>query len=53
MFSEYCRMIAAENILIAYRSRKASESANGWGAWGQENPELERILIDAEMIVHA
>lgn len=46
-FGELNRMIATENILIAYQSRKASDN---WGQWGQDHPDLEKILIDAELI---
>jgi hypothetical protein len=48
-YGETQRMITAENIVFAYRSRAASED---WGAWAQKYPDLEKLLIDVEMLVN-
>ena len=42
-------MIAAENIVTAYLSRRASQN---WGKWAQDNPALEKIILDAEVLAN-
>jgi len=46
-FGETRRMIRAENIEIAYHTRKRSEN---WAKWASENPTFEKILIEAEIL---
>jgi hypothetical protein len=46
-FGETRRMIRAENIEAAYLARKQSKSH---AAWANENPALEKILIEAEIL---
>lgn len=46
-FGEFRRMVTAENIDTAYRMRKA---AMNWDEWRKDNPELSRLLKEAEMI---
>jgi hypothetical protein len=48
-FGEIRRMIAAENIVTAYLSRRASQN---WGKWAQDNPALEKIILDAEVLAN-
>ena len=48
-FSEYVRMIYAENIVNAYRGRAKAES---WAAWANSNPHLAAILAEAEKIAN-
>lgn len=38
---EIRRMIAADNVVKAYRSRAASDN---WAQWAQKNPEMSRLL---------
>ena len=49
LFGEYCRMIAAENIITAYESSKRSVN---WAEWTESNPRLAEILAEA-MKLHA
>ena len=48
--AEYRRMIYAENIVIAYRSR--AKSNGNWAAWAVSNPAMASILADAEKIAN-
>jgi hypothetical protein len=43
------RMIAAENVVKAYHSKKASEGEGkeGWVAWQQNNPQSNQLLARA------
>lgn len=41
---EIRRMVAADNVLRAYRSRAHAEN---WAKWAAENPALNRILNEA------
>lgn len=45
-YGELRRMIIAENIVTAYRSRPK----DNWGEWAEKNPELAKILKDAEIL---
>jgi len=47
-FGEIRKMIYAENVALAYRSRKASENH---GKWAHDHPQLEKIIINAEMLM--
>jgi hypothetical protein len=42
---ELQQLIAAENVVIAYTSRKSSEN---WGEWENKYPSLAKILIEIE-----
>ena len=45
--AELKHLLVAENIVIAYKSRKAHEaSEGGWGEWENKNPILAQILIE-------
>mgnify|MGYP003464051790 CR=1 FL=1 len=44
---ELSRLIIAENIVMAYNSRKQS---NNWAKWASDNPEAEKLLIEAELL---
>ncbi len=46
-YGEVRRMIAAENVVLAYLSRKSYEN---WGKWAQEHPDLEKILNEVEVL---
>lgn len=46
-YGELRRLIIAENISLAYRSRSASQN---WGEWARKYPDLEKILIEAELL---
>ncbi len=46
-FGEFRRMVTASNIDAAYKARKQSLN---WNAWREDNPELARLLKEAEMI---
>lgn len=48
-FGELRCLILAENINLAYRSRSRSEN---WAEWAQKHPDLEQILIEAELLCH-
>ena len=48
--AEYRRMIYAENIVIAYKSRAKSDG--NWTAWTNSNPAMASILADAEKIAN-
>ena len=48
-FGELRGLIAAENIVTAYKSRA---HATDWAAWVRDNPLLAELLIDAEMIAN-
>lgn len=39
-------MLSTENIVNAYRSRKASDN---WGKWAQDFPRQARMLADIEV----
>lgn len=41
-FKELRRMILAENVVSAYKSRAASDN---WVFWSQENPEQDALLV--------
>lgn len=43
---EIRKMLVAENILLAYNSRKKSDN---WGKWAEEHPDLAKILEDIEV----
>ena len=45
-FYEYNRLIIAENIVNAYRSRAESQN---WSEWARKNPELAHLLTSAEI----
>jgi hypothetical protein len=47
--AEYKRMIYAENIVIAYKSRAREDN---WAAWAMSNPAMASILADAEKIAN-
>jgi hypothetical protein len=47
MHSEYIRMITAENILVAYRSKSQTEDLVEWAI---HYPELAQILAEATKI---
>ena len=49
-FNEYSRLIVAENIAIAYQSRKHSTN---WAQWAQDNPVLAKMLTDIEVSINA
>ena len=50
-YGEMRRLIIAENIVFAYRSKKAAETkGGGWGKWAEEHPQLDRLLSEAEML---
>lgn len=49
-YGEMNRMIAAENIVTAYESRKRSQN---WAEWTQSNPRLAAILAEAEKLYAA
>jgi hypothetical protein len=44
-YAEYLALLTAENIVIAYQSRKAAEN---WAVWYADNPRLAQILLDIE-----
>jgi hypothetical protein len=46
-YGELRRMIVAENIVTAYRSRAQS---NNWAEWVNSNPGLADMLADAEKL---
>jgi hypothetical protein len=46
-YKELNRLIYAENLVAAYRLR--AKAAN-WGTWADENPTLDRMLIEAELL---
>jgi hypothetical protein len=48
-FGELRRMIIAENLVFAYRSR--ANSAN-WAEWANNNPLLSKTLNEAERLVN-
>ncbi len=48
-FGELRRMIAAENIVTAYKSRAHAEN---WVAWARDNSVLASLLVDAEKIAN-
>lgn len=43
---EIYRMIFAENVVFAYRDRKASKN---WAAWAESNPSNDALLKKIEM----
>lgn len=47
-FGELRQMIAAENIVTAYKSREHSKD---WTEWTRNNPLLTEILVDVEKIL--
>jgi hypothetical protein len=46
-YGELRRMIYAENIITAYKSRAQS---NDWAKWIKDNPTAAEMLAEAEMI---
>ena len=48
-FGELRRLIAAENIVTAYKSRA---HAPDWAAWVRDNPLLAELLLDAEKLAN-
>lgn len=48
-FGELKRMIYAENIITAYRSRAQSDN---WASWVNSNPKLADMLAEAEKLCH-
>jgi len=51
---EITRMIAAENIVNAYRSRDAYrvDGEPNWAQWAERNPSLARILNEVEQVAN-
>ena len=45
-FGELNRMIYAENVVAAYRSRPR----DNWAEWTDKNPVLARLLAEAEKL---
>jgi hypothetical protein len=45
-FGELQRLIVAENIVTAYKSRPK----DNWADWANDNPRMEKILIEAELL---
>ena len=45
-FYELRRLVTAENIVIAYRSRANS---NNWVEWMQSNPSMAKLLAEVEI----
>lgn len=39
----------AENIVVAYHSRKRSEN---WAAWADDNPAMAALLAEVEISEH-
>lgn len=50
LLGEYCRLIAAENIVTAFNSRKR---ATNWAEWSQSNPHMAAILAEVEKLYNA
>jgi hypothetical protein len=46
-FGELRRLIHAENIQFAFQSRARH---GNWVTWEKENPELRKMLIEAELL---
>lgn len=46
-YYELRQMIVAENIVLSYQSRSLSDN---WASWAQKHPEMEKILIEAELL---
>lgn len=46
-FHEYKRLIYAENVVLAFESRKHSTN---WAEWLESNPGLATILQEAEQL---
>lgn len=40
------RLVTAENMVIAYKSRARAEN---WVAWVQDNPEMAKLLAEVEI----
>lgn len=49
-YGEIRRMIAAENIFTAYKSRQASDN---WGKWALENQKSDALLKSVEVLINA
>lgn len=49
-YGELRRMIYAENLVAAYRSRAQS---NNWAEWVASNPVMADVLAEAEKICHS
>ena len=47
---EMRRMVVVDNILTAYKSRKAAED---WAKWASDNPANARLLNDVEKDINA
>ena len=45
-FYELRRLVTAENMVVAYRSRKQSEN---WAQWANDNPSMARLLAEVEI----
>lgn len=45
-YGELRRLITAENIVIAYHSRKRSDN---WAAWAEDNKAMARMLAEVEI----
>ena len=48
-YGEMQKMLAAENVIRAYRSR---QSAPNRGKWAQENQDADGLLNDIEILIH-
>ncbi len=46
-YGELQNLIIAENIFLAYHSRKKSEN---WVAWAEDNPAIATLLFEAEQL---
>lgn len=44
LYNEYLRMVAAENVVTAYNSRKPYQD---WAMWATDEPHLSKILNEA------
>lgn len=50
-YGEMRRLLVAENIVFAYRSKKAAETKpGGWGKWAEEHPQLDQLLSEVEIL---
>lgn len=47
LFSEYIRMITAENIVKAFTERMNAES---WVTWQKDHPNASKLLTEAEQL---
>ncbi len=48
-FGELRRLIIAENIVTAYRSRARAEN---WASWSRESPVMANLLAEVEVLVN-